>query len=878
MSPWRQVSIGLRRLVRRDAAAQDAADEVRHYLEQSVAEHRARGLSPEAAARAARMEMGSPAGAAEAVRGSGWEQGVAGFLGDLRQAARRLRTEPVTSAVIVLTLALGLGASTAIMSVVGPVLFQPLPYPGANRITAVWDQGADGARIDVTFNTHRELRQRAQAFEALAVFRPWQPTLLGPAEPERLLGQRVSWEYFRVLGVAPAAGRDFAEADDRPGAPGVVILSHELWQRRFGGRAEVVGQPVTLDEVTYQVAGILPAGFENVLQSATELWTPLRYDMGEGRAWGHHLRMIGRLAPGISVVGADQQLDRIATEPVPEFPRVPWAALDRGLLVAPLHADLTREIRPALLAILGAVALILVIACVNVTNLLVARGVRRQPEYALRATLGAGAFRLVRQAVTESLFLAALGGLAGLGVAQLGGRALVALSPPELPRLGAVALDAGTASFGIGLAALIGVLLGWIPARAALQSAGRAMGGASTRHTRTGHRRLRAGLVIAQVALALVLLVCSGLLLRSMGRLLDVPLGLEPAGLMTMQVQATGQRYAEDATADRFFAEALEAVQRVPGVRAAALTSQLPLSGDLDLYGARLDPPLEVDPGEEGGTFRYAVSPGYLELMGIPLRRGRLLEPADRRGTALVAVISESFARRRLPGQDPIGLRLRLGEQGPFTIVGVVGDVRQESLARDHADAVYLMMDQWTNAEPAMSLVVRGAGELAALAPAVRQAVWSVDPGQPVVRQAEMGALVNASAAERRFALVIFQAFALAALVLAATGLYGVLAGMVAERTREIGVRSALGASRAQILALVLGQGMALAGVGVALGLAGALAATTAIGTMLFGVTPLDPPTWAAVTGLLGVVALLACLVPAWRAVRVPPATPLRAE
>jgi predicted permease len=433
-------------------------------------------------------------------------------------------------------------------------------------------------------------------------------------------------------------------------------------------------------------------------------------------------------------------------------------------------------------------------------------------------------------------------------------------------------------AFGIGLALLIGGILGWIPARAAMQAGGSAAGGASVRHTRSGHRRLRASLVIAQVALALVLLVCSGLLLRSMGRLLDVPLGLEPEGLLTMQVQATGRGYSDDRSADRFFAEALDAVRRVPGVRAAALTSQLPLSGDLDLYGARLDPPLEVDPGEERGTFRYAVSPGYLELMGIPLRRGRLLETADRAGTARVAVISESFARRRLPGQDPVGLRLRLGDQGPFTIVGVVGDVRQESLALDDADAVYLMVDQWANAESAMSLVVRGAGEVPVLAAAVRQAVWSVDPGLPVVRQAEMTALVRASAAERRFAMVIFQCFALAALVLAATGLYGVLAGTVAERTREIGVRAALGASRGHILALVVRQGMTMAGVGVVIGLAGALAATTAIGAMLFGIPALDPVTWVAVTGLLGAVALVACLVPAWRAVRVPPATPLRAE
>lgn len=876
MAPWRLLTHGLRRLVRREHADRDAADEVAQYLEASIAEHLAAGLSPAAAGRAARLELGSAAAATEAVRSFGWEHLVMGFVSDLRQALRRLRLEPGASLVIVLTLALGIGASAAIMGVVGPVLLQSLPYPGSDQIVTVWDTGADGARVDVTFNTHRELRQRGAGFTAMAVYSPWRPTLRGPTEPERLEGQSVSWEFFRVLGVTPALGRDFVQADDRPGAPRPVILSHGLWQRRFGGIPGVIGQPLVLDEVPFEVAGVMPQHFENVLAPQTELWTPLQYDPAQGRAWGHHLRMIGRLQDGVTVDAAARELGVIAAQPVAEFPRESWAALDHGLQVSRLHDDLTREIRPALLAILGAVALILVIACVNVTNLLLARGARRSPEYALRATLGAGAGRLARQAVTESLFLAGLGGIAGLGVAVLGVRALVLLSPEGLPRVGAVGLDGRTVAFGIALTAILGVVLGLIPARAALRS-GSAIS-ISTRHTRAGHHRLRAGLVIAQVALALVLLACSGLLLRSMSRLLNVPLGLEPAGLLTLQVQATGQRLGSDESADRFFAEVLAAVQQVPGVRAAALTSQLPLSGDLDLYGTHLVPAQSQDPGEERGTFRYAVSPGYFALMGIPLRRGRLLDDGDRAGTAPVVVISASMARRRLAGQDPLGLQLTIGSRGPYTIVGVVGDVRQESLAITDADAVYVTSGQWSFGESAMSLVIRGQGDVAELAPAVRQAVWSVDRGQPVVRVALMTDLVRASASQRRFALVIFQCFALAALVLAATGLYGVLAGSVVERTREIGVRAALGASRGHILALVVRQGMTLAGAGVVLGLAGAIAATTAIGGMLFGVTALDPPTYVAVTVLLALVAGVACLVPAWRAVRVPPALPLRAE
>jgi len=327
-----------------------------------------------------------------------------------------------------------------------------------------------------------------------------------------------------------------------------------------------------------------------------------------------------------------------------------------------------------------------------------------------------------------------------------------------------------------------------------------------------------------------------------------------------------------------FFAAALDAVREVPGLAGAAFTSQLPLSGDLDLYGVHFEPPADQDPGEERGTFRYAVTPGYFEVMGIPLRRGRLLQEGDRDGGALSAVVSESLVRGRLSGQDPLGRQIRIGAHGPYTIVGVVADVRQESLAADDAGAVYIPMDQWPIAESAMSLVVRARGEVTALAPAVRQAVWSVDPGQPIVRQALMVDLVRASAAERRFALVIFQCFAVAALVLAATGLYGILAGTVVERTREIGVRAALGASRGNILALVVGQGMTLAGVGVLIGLFGAAMTTTGLAAMLYGVTALDPVTYLTMSALLLLVAVAACLVPAWRAVRVPPATPLRAE
>jgi putative ABC transport system permease protein len=878
VSLWRQVTRGLRGLTHRTLADRDVADEVRHYLELAAESHMARGLSREEALRAARRELGGVMNVEEQVRGYGWEGLVETFLVDLRYAARRLRASPGFTAVTVATLALGIGATTAIFSAVSPVLLEPLPYPHSGRIMAIWDIGADGERVDGTFGTYVELEARNRSLEALAVLKPWQPTLTGAAEPERLDGQRVSWSYFRVLDVPPALGQDFQRSDDGPSSPRVAILSDGLWRRRFGADHGIIGRPITLDDDSYVVIGVMPRGFENVLGPSAELWTPLQYDLSQGRAWGHHLRTVGRLRPGVDTDRALRDLDGIAHAPTPEFPRPAWASLGNGLSVSSLQDDLTRGVRPALLAILGAAALVLVIACVNVTNLLLARGVQRRGEFALRAALGAGHHRLLRQLLTESLLLAAVGGMAGMVVAMLGVRALVALSPPNLPRAAAIAVDGAAFAFGLGITTLIGLFVGLTPAlQASRYQPHRDLQHGSARSA-GGHRRARSALVVAEVALALVLLVSSGLLLRSLERLFAVSAGFDSPGLLTMQVQASGHRFDDDTTTYRFFAEALEAVRRVPGVTAAALTSQLPLSGDFDLYGVHFDPSPVDDPGEVRGTFRYAVSPGYIETMGIPLRRGRLLDERDRAGAPLAALISESMAKRRLPGLDPIGRRVRIGDGPPYTIVGVVGDVKQLSLALNEADAVYVTASQWRFADHAMSLVVRLRGDPTAFAPAVRRAVWSVDKDQPIVRVGTMDDLLAASAAERRFALILFQAFAFTALALAAAGIYGVLAGSVAERRREIGLRSALGASRGSIVTLVVRQGMTLTGLGVAIGLAGAVAATQAINAMLFDVSRLDPVTYLGVVGLLAGVAMIACGVPAWRAARVDPASTLRSE
>jgi putative ABC transport system permease protein len=514
---------------------------------------------------------------------------------------------------------------------------------------------------------------------------------------------------------------------------------------------------------------------------------------------------------------------------------------------------------------------------VNVTNLLLARGTQRRGEFAMRAALGAARPRLIRQLLTESLLLATLGGALGIAVAEFGVEALVALSPSGLPRVGAIAVNGPVFAFAFGVTTLIGLVVGLIPALHV--SRGDLITGMQQSSRRTAGRRqwTRRTLVVAEVALALVLLVSAGLLLRSLDGLFAVAPGFDASHLLTMQVQYSGHRFDDDNARRRFLAQALETVRHVPGVAAAAFTSLLPLSGgQYGTYG------MQFEDGESRGydVFRYVATPGYCETMGIALRRGRLLDGHDTAGAPPAVLISESLAKSEFPGQDPIGRRVHVGPSNRpwYTIVGVVGDVKQTSLAEGQPEAAYLTPAQSWYADDAMSLVVRAPGDVTALAPAIRNAIWSVDKDQPIVHVATMDNLLAASESERRFAMIVFEAFALVALALSATGIYGVLSGSVTERMREIGVRSALGASRGNILALVVRQGMTLTGLGILIGLIGAAAATEAIVTLLFGVSRLDPITYLGVIALLAAVSAIASWVPAWRAARVDPAVTLRAE
>ncbi|HEX7288511.1 MAG TPA: ABC transporter permease [Candidatus Angelobacter sp.] len=865
-------------LIRREQFDRELEEEMAFHREQAKQQYQADGLNSGAAQDAAKRQFGNTVRLKEESRQtvgfsfeSAWQ--------DLRYALRQLRKNPGFFLASVLILALGIGASTAIFSAVNPILLEPLPYPQAGGIMMIWDIYL-GQRSDVTFHSYRELAARSHSFHALAVLEGWQPTLTGATEPERLEGQSVSADYFRVLGVSPALGRDFTTSDEQFKGPKNVILSDHLWRRRFNADRSIIGRQITLEGDLYSVVGVMPPEFDNILAPSAEIWSPMQYDPGHGTVfdtaeWGHHLHMIGRLRPGMSEAVAKHDFDAIAQAPIPEFPRPPWASLKYGLIVNSLQLEVTRGVRPALLAIIGAVFLLLLIACVNVTNLLLARGAQRRREFAMRTALGASRGRLVRQLFTESLLLAFIGGAVGMAMAHFGLRGLVALSPPELPRVNAIHLDGTVLAFALVATTMIGLIVGLAPAWHASRDdlnkgLERAWGRVAGSHLRT-----RLILVVAEVALALVLLVSAGLLFHSLERLFSVDPGFDPSHLLTMQVQTSGHQLEDGKARRLFFSKALESARQVPGVASAAFTSLLPLSGvGYGEYGAKF----ENDAGYN--VFRYVVTPGYFATAGVALRRGRLLNDHDTAEAPRVVVISESLARKQFPNNDPLGSRVHLGPlNGPwYTVVGVVNDVKQNSLADSEPDAVYVTTSQSWFADDALTLVVRARGDAATLAPAIRKAIWSVDKDQPIVRVATMDSVLSGSEAQRRFALILFEAFALAALLLAAIGIYGVLAGSVSERTRELGIRSALGASRGSLLALVVGQGMKLTALGVLIGLAGAVAATQGLASLLFGITRLDPATYLGVITLLLGVSAIACWVPARRAARVDPAITLRAE
>jgi putative ABC transport system permease protein len=802
------------------------------------------------------------------------------FLSDLRLGARLLRRSPAFTAICVLTLGIGIGATTAIFSVANPLLLQSLPYPDADRLITVFDRAGDGSPTNVGFPTYEDLVERSRFIERAAVAGTWQPTLSEPGNAERITGERVSWTYFDVLGVRPAIGRSFLEEEDQPGVERAVILTHGLWSRRYGGDSSVIGRAISIDGTPHDVVGVLPAAFENVMAPTAEIFRVLRYEASQPWACRtcRHLRMVARVRPDAPLARVDAELDAISAQLASEHPR-DYASV--GVHVLGLHEQVTGNLRPVVLAVIGAAALVLLIAVANVTNLQLARAMRREGEFAIRAAIGAGRGRLVRQLLAEGLLLGALGGAIGVLVAYVTVPALVSRLPATLPRLSAVQVDLVALGLAAGVSLLVGIVIGLAPAwRGSRRSVFDTLRGGKRL---AGSPRLvaRAGLVVAEVALALVLLTGAGLLSRTLLSLHAVNAGFDASNLLTLQAQATGARYETDSAVLVQHDRLRSAVLALPGVTGAGIVSQLPLGGNMDAYGIRAqDKPLD-NPELAPYADRYAVSHDFMETMRIPLRRGRYFTPADAENAPLVVIVSEALAAKIWPGEDPIGKRIQVGGPSdvPFRdVVGVAANVRHSGLDDGVTQQVYLPTRQWKWADNQFAMVVRTAGDPQRLAPAVRAAVRETDPDQPITSFASMEQVVSSSTAQRSLALLLFAAFAGVAVLLAAAGIYGVLSGHVAERTREIGVRSALGAAPADIMRTVLGQGARLAAIGLALGIVGALAFARLLETLLFGVGAADPLTLGAVSAVLALVAVAACVVPARRALRVDPMTALRSE
>ncbi len=807
------------------------------------------------------------------------------ILQDLRYALRGLRKSPGFTATAVATLALAIGANSAIFSVVRGVLLRPLPFARADRLVTLQERDEDGRGTNTGYATFLDWRQRSRSLDEASAVTDWMPKLSASSAvaAERIQGARVSQSFFRLLGVRPALGRDFLPSEDAKGANRVVILSDGLWRRRFGADPAIAGKTIRLGDNAYLVAGILSRDFEPDFYSdptkPAEIFSPLGYDSSMPQACRtcRHLRTIARLKAGVTREQAASELTTISAALLREHP-TEYSSV--GVLVTPFADKLTARARPLLWTLFAAVGLVLLIGCANVASLLLSRAGRRRQEVAVRTALGASRGRIAALFLTEALVLALIGGVLGLIAATWTLQGLLGLAPAGLPRIGGVRLDGAVLLFTLAVSALTGLLFGLFPAlrmsRAAIEPALREASRGSAGRSRGP---FGGSLVVFDVAIALVLLSGALLLLKSTARLLHVDPGFRSAGVLTMEVDVTGARYADDPSVTRYWDEVLRRVARLPGVRSAGLVSQLPLGGNFDGYGVHAQDKPSANPDADPEADRYSVSADYLRTMSIPVLRGRGFDATDREGSAPVVLVNGALARRVWPGEDPLGKRVQIGgTDGPWReVVGVVGSVRHTALDAPESPQVYLPRAQMVDNFMVLVVAVR-AGDPAALAGSVRAAVASVDPDQPITRVATMERVLSGSAAAHRFSAGLLAAFAALASLLASVGIFGVISGFVGARTREIGIRVALGAGRGRIVGLISSRTLRLTLAGVAAGLVGSLLLARPLASQLYGVAPHDPWVLAGASGLILVVALGASLAPLRRALRIDPMATLRAE
>ena len=886
---------GIRKLLRQPAAVRDMErevdDELRFHVETRIEALMARGMTRQAAEAKVRREFGDLRAAHDEIMAidrnrverervvDWWEA----LTQDIRFATRALLGRPSFLIVASVTLALGIGANAAIFSVVDAALLKPLPYADPDRLVSVWPDGAmmPGVYVQVR-DGNRTLDPIAGYSRGNAV------SVTGSSETARLVQSEVTSRFFDVLGVRAEVGRTFLDGEDLPGRDRVTVLGHALWQQRFAGDRGIIGRTIVVDGIPRVVVGVMPAGFRFPSPSI-DFWIPVSLDASPanvGRYWGmSQLNVIGRLRPGVSVAQAQHDAAVLVDRSRSLFPwRMP-DAWGTGVTVVRLERKVVGDVGPMLLVLFGSVAVVLLIACVNVANLLLGRAAAREHEIAIRASLGAGRGRIVRQLLTESVMLGLIGGGLGMVIAVAGVRGLLILVPAGMPRVTEVSIDARVLAFTLITALTAGIGFGLAPAlRASRPRLQGILGVARIAGGTLARRRLSDGLVVAQVALGVVLVTGAGLLLKSFWRLHQEKLGFVAEHVVSADIPVPSFPSDTAVRGRAFFEAVLERARAIPGVKSAALASVLPFGGVGSMrssFAAAIEAN-PIPPGSAGPMLvRTIVVDDYFKTMGIPLLRGRGFSAADRDGAPAVALVDELTARRLWPNADPLGQRFRaVWLKSWTTVVGVVGSVKRDSLNSAGEVGVYLPMGNtpalWF--PPQMTLIVRSDRDVAALASQIRSAVAAVDPTVPVKAVRPVTDLVSDSAARARFAMVLLATFAAVALTIGAVGIYGVVAYAVARRTREIGVRMALGAKTTDVLGMVLREGGILAGAGVALGIAGALAASRLLAGFLFGVTPNDAAVFVSVPVLLGLVALGACAIPARRASRVDPVVALRSD
>jgi len=862
-------------LFHRNRREREFAEELESHLAMHIEDNLRARMSPEEARRVALIKLGGVTQVQELHRERRGLPMLETLFHDLRFGARMLFRNPGFTLIAVVTLALGIGANTAIFSVVNAVLLRPLPYPEPGRLVRFWETnpGRGWLEFAASAPNFAHWRKQQSVCEQLAAYEFNTFNFTGSGEPERVAALRVTANLFSVLGVAPAHGRDFLSEEEQSGRNHVAILSNGLWRRRFGADPNLIGRQIQLSGESYTVVGVMPPHFQ--LTEGTELWTPLTLRTNSS---GHNLSVIGRLKPGVSLAQAQASMGAIARQLEQQYPELNtgW-----GVRMSAFYDWIVPEqIRRSMLTLFTAVGFVLLISCTNVANLLLARASARRMEMAIRASMGASRWRVTRQLLTESLLLSTLGGLVGLLLAFWCTGLIKANTALNIPRLNETRLDVKALGFTFLIALGAGLIFGLAPAWQASKLAlnetlkeGGLSGGGGKR------QRLRGALVIAEVALALTLLVGAGLMIRSLMRLQNVPLGFAPNHVLTMQLALPTAKYGQGAPRVNFFNQLLQRLRATPGVIDASAIYNLPLAGgdwaeEVTLEGRDAAPSGTPLPAEVN-----AVTPRYFQTMGIPLLAGRDFTEQDRGAFWLgespwTLIVNETFARRYWPNENPIGKRFRFGDNVFGTVIGVVGDVRSQSLEREARPAFYVSHGHFS--WPTLTIVVRASAPPESMTAALRAQVYALDHDLPVYNIRPMEQIVSNAAGQPRFQTLLLGLFGAAALSLAAIGIYGVMAYTVTQRTHEIGVRMALGARTRDVLRHVLGQGMKLVLMGATLGLAGAFVAARALKSMLFVVSPADPLTFAAVTVFLALVAFAACWIPARRATKVDPLVALR--